>query len=204
MLFFGHIGNTSGLVRLYQKAITARKPAGETDTVLRTDATGEADPPSSNIQRAIGFIDYRMVLIGSLLPDIIDKPLWWLLGKTRLDWAGRGYAHTFLFNFILFIGGLVLAFRRKKNWLLIIASCSFLHLVFDQIWLMPTTLWWPFAGAIKPEETAGWFSGMWEGLLSNPYIYISETLGFLITLYFGLRLLMRRRILHFLKTGDIA
>jgi hypothetical protein len=156
----------------------------------------------SRIYDTIKSIDYRFVLLGSLLPDIIDKPMW-LFTNNRLDWAGRGYAHTFLFNFILLAIGLILVIRWNKAWLVTIAICSFIHLIFDKMWQNPTTLWWPFLGSIPREATAGWLSELTEGLKTNPYVYISETVGFIITVYLALRLVIRKRVTHFLKTGDL-
>src|SRR5438132_5176364 len=42
-------------------------------------------------------IDYRLVLLGSILPDVIDKPLAFLLSL-----EGRLWAHTFLVVFVFF------------------------------------------------------------------------------------------------------
>jgi inner membrane protein len=147
-------------------------------------------------------IDYRFVLLGSLLPDIIDKPIW-IFTNANFPWNGRGYAHTFLFNFVLLIAGLILTTRWNKIWLLTISLCSFIHLVLDQMWLDPTTLWWPFLGPIQREATAGWLLSLWSELISNPYVYVSEAVGLIITLYIALRLVASRRGMHFLKTGDI-
>ena len=78
--------------------------------------------------------------------------------------------------------GLILATRRNKTWLLTISLCSFIHLVFDQMWLNPATLLWPLLGPIQRGATAGWFSALWHELISDPYVYASETVGFIINL----------------------
>src|SRR2546428_9575769 len=41
-------------------------------------------------------IDYRLILVGAILPDVIDKPLAFLLSL-----EGRLWAHTFLFLFAI-------------------------------------------------------------------------------------------------------
>src|SRR2546428_6619257 len=41
-------------------------------------------------------IDYRLILVGAILPDLIDKPLAFLLSL-----EGRLWAHTFLFLFAI-------------------------------------------------------------------------------------------------------
>ena len=204
MLFFGHIGITTGLVKVSQNLVVGRK-SGYSENYLKPHY-GKAQIRQyillDGIRNKIKSIDYRFVLIGSLLPDIIDKPMWFFTSN-NFAWAGRGYAHTFLFNLLLLIGGLILVTRWSKTWLITIALCGFIHLVFDQMWLNTTTLWWPLLGPIPREATVGWLTSMVQGLISNPYVYISETVGFIITLYIALRLIISRRVRHFLKTGDI-
>ena len=126
MLFFGHIGITTGIVRT-------------SDIFLSVSKTGGSDKKRSRLHhwlnRAkgwLGAIDYRMVILGSLLPDIIDKPVWFLAGGVT-SLSGRDYAHTLLFNLVLLLGGLVLI-RYGKPWLFIISLSSFMHLIFDQMW----------------------------------------------------------------------
>ena len=203
MLFFGHIGITTGIVKVCQDVIAASSFVSKPRLEPQSGTTpGTKRLILSSVRVKMRSIDYRSVLLGSLLPDIIDKPAWMFTNSNFL-WDGRGYAHTFLFNFSLLIASLVLTTRRNKTWLLTISLCSFIHLVFDQMWLNPTTLWWPLLGPIQRGATAGWFSALWHGLISNPYVYVPETIGFITTLYVALRLMVSGRVMHFLKTGDI-
>ena len=203
MLFFGHIGMTTGVVKLCQE-LTLGKQSSRHEILLKSQS-GKVQSRQhnlrANVRDGIESIDYRFILLGSLLPDIIDKPMW--LFTYNLGWAGRGYAHTFLFSFLLLIGGLILATRWNKMWLITIAVGCFIHLLFDQMWLNPTALWWPLLGPILREAPSGWLLSLTEGLMSNPYVYISETVGFIITCYIALRLMISGRVRHFLKTGDI-
>src|SRR2546430_17132957 len=52
-------------------------------------------------------IDYRLILVGSILPDLIDKPLAFLLSL-----EGRLWAHTFLFLFAILALSFVPSWRR--------------------------------------------------------------------------------------------
>ena len=204
MLFFGHIGITTGVVKVCQKLTTGRKSV-HSEIPGKLHSIKDQNKHfflQGNIYDKIKSIDYRFVLLGSLLPDIIDKPMW-LFTSNQFDWAGRGYAHTFLFNFFLLILGLILVTRWNKTWLITIALCSFIHLIFDQMWLNPTTLWWPLMGPISREATVGWLSSLTQRLKTNPYVYVSETAGFIITLYLSLRLVIQKRVTHFLKTGNL-
>ena len=202
MLFFGHIGLTTGIVKVCQNLITSGKfdRDGLSSETQSGELHNQVNSRFNKFQNQMKLIDYRFLLLGSLLPDIIDKPLWLFTGSI-FQWDGRGYSHTFLFSFVLLIAGLILALRGNKTQLLTVAAGSFFHLILDAMWQNPTALWWPFLGPILRGPTEGWFSGMWHSLLSNPYDYISETLGFIIILYFAVRLILSRRMKYFLKTG---
>ena len=130
MLFFGHIGITAGIVKACDNLVSMSRP----DSSYEPDSTSwfgvvvykkrlSLHHLLSGIKGRIGSIDYRIVLLGSLLPDIIDKPLWLFVGS-HISFSGRGYAHTLLFSLALFISGLILI-RYRKSWLLIISICSF-------------------------------------------------------------------------------
>jgi len=65
---------------------------------------------------------------------------------------GRMISHTLLFSFTLFLIGLY--FYDKKSDLVIIslASGSFFHLMEDQMWDTPKTLFWPLLGWSFPKD----------------------------------------------------
>jgi inner membrane protein len=203
MLFFGHLGITTGIVKTCQELIIPRVFGDishvETDAGVRPHSIFRL---VSWFRGAVRSIDYRMVLLGSLLPDIIDKPMWIFTGSNVL-WDGRGYAHSFIFSFVLLIAGIVFAATRNSTWLLTVSVGAFFHLALDQMWLNPVALWWPLLGPIHREATAGWLASLWRGLTSDPTDYVSEIIGFAVILYLSLRLLIGRRVMRFLKTGNI-
>ena len=90
-------------------------------------------------------IDIRLLLVSSLLPDIIDKPIGqlWLRGTLN---NGRIFCHTLLFLLIITFIGVYLYRTRHRNWLLVLSGGVFTHLIFDEMWLMPGTLLWPLYG----------------------------------------------------------
>src|SRR2546427_13262639 len=55
-------------------------------------------------------IDYRLVLLGSILPDLIDKPRAFLLSL-----EGRLWAHTFLFLFAILALSFVPSWRGRPR-----------------------------------------------------------------------------------------
>ncbi len=204
MLFFGHIGLTIGITKVCQVLMTSKRPDFHNSSLDRPSAVKRSRISAflKNIQGKMKFIDYRFLLLGSLLPDIIDKPLW-LFTNSSLHWDGRGYSHTFLFSFVLLVMGLVLEIRWKKAQLLTVSVGSFFHIIFDQMWLNPTALWWPLLGPIPREAIEGYLAFLWKEFLANPYTYISESLGLAITLYIAVRVIVKKRVRYFIKTGNI-
>ena len=212
MLLFGHIGITAGVVKTCDILGSMTKPGNshQLDSSLRFGTViGEERLRLhyllDGIKSWLGSIDYRIILIGSLLPDIIDKPVWLFVTSLTSDasLSGRDYAHTLLFNLALFIGGLILI-RYKKYWLLIISLSSFMHLILDQMWNSPVVLLWPLVGALPKEETAGWLSNIFQGLFSQPEVYIPEIMGLLIVSLFAYRLVKRKNVISFLKNGAVV
>jgi inner membrane protein len=204
MLFFGHIGLTIGITKVFQNLMTSQRRDLEISSSRFQPSTnrGRKDTLLIGIQKKMRFIDYRFILLGSLLPDIIDKPVW-LFTSSSVRWDGRGYSHTFLFSFVLLVIGLVLAARRKKAQLLTISVESFFHLIFDQMWLNPIALWWPLLGTIPREQIPNYLALLWEQFLSDPYTYVSESLGLIILVYISIRIITKKRVRYFLKTGHI-
>ena len=209
MLLLGHIGITTGIVRACEILVSS---AGSQDIRQHDSASGfsaaghkERLQPHrllNSIRSRMGSIDYRLVVIGSLLPDILDKPLF-LFGPGELFPSGHAYGHTFLFNLLLLVCGSIL-FRYKKPWLLVISLSSCIHLVLDRIWNNPVTLWWPLLGPFAKGETAGWISDKIHVLTSNPSAYIPEIIGATVILLLGYRLLTRKNITNFIKTGALS
>jgi len=203
MLLFGHIGITAGVVKACDIVIS----------MSRTDSGSSFGPVISKkrlrlyyllngVKERIGSIDYRLVLLGSLLPDIVDKPLW-LFTAREIFSSGRDFAHTLLFNLTLFISGLVLV-RYRKSWLLIISLCSFVHLILDQMWNSPIVLLWPLLGPFPELETVGWLSDIIQALVSQPEVYIPEIIGLIIIILFAYRLVIRKSIISFIRCGAIG
>jgi membrane-bound metal-dependent hydrolase YbcI (DUF457 family) len=82
-------------------------------------------------------LDHRLIVVGALLPDVVDGP------------TGRAWvAHSLLASAVV-LGAVVLATqgrRRLRRSLVALAIGMFLHLVFDGIWANREVFLWPFAG----------------------------------------------------------
>ncbi|MDY6912663.1 MAG: metal-dependent hydrolase, partial [Chloroflexota bacterium] len=162
----------------------------------------EATSFASHLALISESIDYRLVLIGSMLPDIIDKPIGHYLIPSFSN--GRIFCHTLLFFLLIFFIGLCRYRRQAKTGLLVLSFGSLLHLFFDQMWCAPQTLFWPILGLDFPKEDLNNVIGdMWEAILSEPSIYVPEIIGLVILIPFGMRLLRGKQLLLFLKSGAV-
>lgn len=119
MLLFGHAGITAGIVRVCDILGSINTPLSSYGPDSSSGASITVPTKLSpichwanGIRRHLGSIDYRLALLGSLLPDILDKPLW-LIAFSDIFPSGRAYGHTFLFNMVLLFCGLILI--RYKN-----------------------------------------------------------------------------------------
>ena len=87
--------------------------------------------------------------------------------------------------------------------MLVLAFGTFTHLLLDQMWLTPRTLFWPLFGFdFGRGDPAGWLSGIFHALLTNPEVYVPELVGAAILLWFGLALVRRRKVRAFLRYGQ--
>ncbi|MHA1195664.1 MAG: metal-dependent hydrolase [Promethearchaeota archaeon] len=135
-------------------------------------------------------INRLALIIGSILPDLIDKPLS-ILGLG----SGRGYAHTLLFVGVVYIITLLVS---KKNWMVsngLLIGLGF-HLVMDlpEVPLFYPFVYYDFIYIKTPVEF--WF----YRLLGNPGIMITELLGLGSLIYIGInkRLYVKKNLISFL------
>jgi membrane-bound metal-dependent hydrolase YbcI (DUF457 family) len=103
------------------------------------------------VSRLRTIIDPKYLAIGALLPDLIDKPLGRVIFASTFE-NGRIIGHTMLLSFILFLIGLYFYNKRKDIKVLSLASGSFFHLMGDQMWARPKTLFWPSRGLSFPKD----------------------------------------------------
>jgi hypothetical protein len=126
--------------------------------------------------------DRRAFLVGALLPDLIDKPLYyipaWVTGK---DGAAAGilsgthlFAHTGLFLLVLTMAALV----TRSGPLRALAIGVATHLVLDLVGLSMNlgTLLWPLLGWHFPTYPFRSL-GQHLGTLFSPITFIGETVG---------------------------
>ena len=210
MLILGHVGLTLGAAVLLSgvfSSVRSRTPENNPGQPLEKVATR---PLQSRMRPAVRFTslarlaDIRFLLLGSLLPDIIDKPIGQLLFRDTFS-NGRIFSHTLLFFILVTITGIYLFRAGRKSWLSVIAFGIFTHLIFDQIWNIPKTLLWPLYGfAFEKINLCGWAGGLFYALLNNPEVYLPELIGGIILLLLAWTLVRRQGVKIFLGKGIIT
>jgi inner membrane protein len=148
-------------------------------------------------------IDYRFVLAGAVLPDVVDGALCATLVACR--GTGRGVSHTLLAVIVVAVAALLGYRDREKRVSRFGLSVGWLtHLVADGMWQAPETFLWPAFGtafAAAPAEPYSWT------LLTRPWehfgVWAGEIAGLAVLVWFAaaFRLHDRARLKMFLSDG---
>jgi hypothetical protein len=135
-------------------------------------------------------LDFRLVALGALLPELIDAPF-----------RGQSYAHTLL-GAVLVLTVTMLATtgrgrRLRRRRALSLSIGWFAGLVLAGSWTHKEVFWWPAFGVDRPDAPL---------LAPAPVLAVEELLGLAAAWWtwarFGLRDPDRRRT--FLRTGRLA
>ena len=106
-------------------------------------------------------LDYRLLVVGALLPDLVDAPF-----------GGARVAHTLVASVAVLVVVMLATrgHRDARRRLLALPIGMFLHLLVDGMWARTTTFWWP---------AFGWtFDGGLPALdASVPVIVVKELAG---------------------------
>ena len=210
MLLFGHTGITLGAATLLAGTLTdrrlakiAKSEAAESSSQEAITGKTAASHKASWFTSLGRYIDIRLLLVGSLLPDAIDKPVGQYFFRETLS-NGRIYCHTLLFLLLIAVSGWYLYQRRRKIWLLILSFGTFTHLILDRMWENPRTLLWPLYGFFfQKVELAGWLLNRIRALFTDPEVYVPELVGAAVIAWFIWTLLRRRKVYAFLRYGQV-
>ena len=188
MFVFGHVGLTWGGALLLARLARRPKPFAEPVATRRPSGAG---------------FDFRLVILGSMLPDIIDKPLGiYILGEGLSN--GRIFAHSLLFVLLLLLAAF--AWRGSAGSALsLLALGSLAHLAMDRLWTDLDTLLWPLLGwRFECVDVSGWSGQMLEQLFSDPYTYVSEAAGAAVVVALLASLIRARGLRDFVLNGRVG
>lgn len=148
-------------------------------------------------------MDLRWVALGSILPDLIDKPIGSVLFHDQLG-SHRLAAHAMVFP-VLLLGVVMLVTRRERperKALIGVVIGALFHLVLDAAWADPEVFWWPFLGFEFPEIPDSALLPLLRAMVTNPMVWVGEAIGLAYLIYLWRRWLSGPGDLgRFLRTG---
>jgi len=209
MLVFGHLGVTLGVGLIASGLVTTIKHKNDDKTlnisiISPTTTTSTVEKLNRQLSTLGHYVDIRLLLIGSILPDLIDKPLGHCLLPAPFD-GGRIFGHTLLFLMLVTFIALYLHMRRRKTYLYAVSFGVLMHLITDEMWLSHETLIWPIFGIeFESAGVVNWFSNIFHVLFTYPSVYIPEIIGVIIIGWFLLQLIRRQQVVAFIKYGKIT
>ena len=148
---------------------------------------------SDAASRIVNRIDFRLVLVGSLLPDLIDKPLAWFLLHEYLNGNGHTYGHMLLAALVMILPGLLLLVRWSDPRVLAMGVAMLSHLAVDPTNHSPQNLLWPLLGTDFPQVT----------LLGSKMTVLTESISALMLLATGYYLYRTNKLRQLIGEGRI-
>lgn len=148
-------------------------------------------------------LDYRLLAVGALLPDALDKPLaMWVFSEAK---SSQLVGHALLPNLLL-LGITALFWRRGWPYALACAG----HLLVDRMWHHERTFWWPLFGwgnfrEYKPMHSPETMLAVYADIIRLPQVWLPEVLAGVFFLWLARRHRWYRwaNLRHFLKTGQL-
>jgi inner membrane protein len=150
-------------------------------------------------------VDVRFLLVGAILPDLIDLPVGTLIFAHRYS-TGELWFHSLIIPTIYMIGVLLFTRRgrRRRAWMALGVGWLF-HLLLDGMWVNDEVFLWPFFGWEIPPGAAPYWPLAWERALVDPWRWITEVIGisYLVWLWIALGLSDSDRLQGTLETGRL-
>lgn len=150
-------------------------------------------------------VDVRFLVLGAILPDIIDLPIGTIFLAERYS-TGELWFHTLVLATTYMV--LVLIFtrrgRRRRAFMAVGIGWLF-HLLLDGMWAVEEVFLWPFFGWEIPPGEAPFWPLAWERAMSDPWRWVKELAGaaYLTWLWTSQGLSDRTRMRSFLETGRL-
>ncbi len=131
-----------------------------------------------------------MAAVGSVLPDLIDKPLGHIFLAKSLDY-GRIYAHTLLFISVFLIAGFILSLHYRRVGPIILATIAGIlsHQLLDFMWAEAANWCWPVFGPFEGDVPAGFLVNAFFSELTSPIEWTCGILALFLLVQAGVILL---------------
>lgn len=120
--------------------------------------------------------------VGSLLPDLIDKPV----GHIILVNLGNGriFFHSLTVCIIVAVLGIIVWGIWRHPGFLFIALGMFSHQLADAMWMAPQSWYWPFLGGFPPKYLPNYFDNIFVLEFSSPSELLVLSLSVLLLICF--------------------
>jgi len=148
-------------------------------------------------------IDYRTLIVASLLPDLIDKPLAGLLAGSY-EYESRSFGHSFAFLGCVGLLMAILWLWNRSLWVFPVFLGVLFHDALDVMWLHPDVFFWPIAGWQFPKAV----NEAWQGFVQMGGYKIKQldfldNISVLVLLYFFMRIALGGKIIDFFRKGKL-
>jgi LexA-binding, inner membrane-associated putative hydrolase len=150
-------------------------------------------------------VDLRFLVVGAILPDIVDMALGTVLLAGTLA-TGELWFHTLIAPTVYMIIVLLLTRRGRRRRAFMALGIGWLfHLLIDGMWTDPQIFFWPFFGWEIPAGTAPYWHMAWDRAFSDPWRWIEELigLGYLAWLWLAVGLGDKERRQTLVHTGRL-
>ena len=199
MFVAGHVGITLGAARVVAWGFDAARN--------RFDRSERANGKEGKPSRLRDALDDRAIALGSLLPDILDKPIALILAGELVGNGTRNIGHTLIFALVLIAaaGAATVALRRALPLTIALASAG--HLALDGMWNHAQTLFWPLTGWAFPLKERATVTEWTESTLSAIPDRLSDPLelaGLAVICWIAARVLWTRSFKTYILTGRIG
>ena len=194
MKLFGHVGLTLAAAYAAERVLLSRRAP------LANASSGPGAMPDST---GPSLLDYRAAILGSMLPDIIDKPLGLWIAPGLVNHSLRTFGHSALLAILLLMVAWVLLRSTGGLAPMALAAGSAGHLVFDSMWRQAETVLWPLRGWAFPEAAttvSAWTSSHGRDLMEF-YREPPELFGAVVIVLFAARLSRPGGVVRFLRSG---
>lgn len=147
--------------------------------------------------------DYRLVFLGAVLPDLIDKPLGFWIAPDIVNNSLRSVGHSVLFMVVAAVVVWVVTRRHGPSPAAGFVMALVAHLAFDQMWQMPRALFWPFLGWSFPEGTVplSWWVHVH---FTHPQARPLDLIGSAVLLFVAIRFLASSARRFFWQPPEVA
>ena len=148
-------------------------------------------------------IDYRVLIVASLLPDLIDKPLYSLLEGSYV-YESRALGHSLVFLGCLGVLMVIQWFWKRELFLFTVFLGVLFHDILDVMWLHRGIFLWPLEGWQFPKATGeAWLGQLPLFGYNIRLLDFLDNISVLILLFFFMKIAWSGKIAGFLRKGKL-